>query len=873
MNVHSVVACLALAALASSALAQEPGKFPFVIPWDDASRNAVDVSALNPAPLDDSRRIAVKGAHFVDRTGRRVRFLGTNFTFGASFPNKPDAEKVAARMHKYGFNIVRLHHMDMLKAPSGIFDPSDPGMRKLDADQLDRLDYLLYQFKQHGIYVDLNLHVSRRPTAADGFPDADKLPELGKVVAYFEPKFIELQKEYAKDLLGHVNPYTKQRWADDPVVAVVEINNEDTLLGAAWGDTLRKLPPHYRGELERRWNAWLKAKYQTTAALKKAWSGKKPLGANQLKNARLAEGPGGWTLEQNTAPARAQMAVEDPAGGGDRPQGRVVRLTVQELGKENWHLQFHQTGVDLKPGETYTLQFAARASGARRLPVYAGLDQDPWRHVGLETAVDLSTEWQRYSLVFSATDPVPNHARITFVLGDALGEVWLADFSLRPGVAVEIAAGRSLEAGNLPLLDQPSATPMGTDYIAWLMDVEDSYAQGMRQHVQKTLGCPAPVACSQASYGGLAGVRRESRLDWIDMHAYWQHPAFPPDKPWSATEWRVPNTAMVREPGGGTLPGLAAHRVAGMPFTVSEYNHPAPLDASAEGLIELAAYAAIQDWDGIFLFDYCGSRDEFKVDRIKGFFSVDTHPGKIALMPAAARLFLRGDVRPLGLEAKLEVPAARVPELTAKTGQDVLALWRQNSMQSADLLEWCSTIRFTEGGAVRLIRPMDHLRMMPAPFEWLAKPAETARCLYRSDSSVGAIGYLGGRSEQVGSVTVAVDKTASNFAVVTVSAIDDRTIYASRSLLVTAVGAVENTGMGWNLDHTSVSNQWGTGPTLAEGIPGQVTIKTDRHRATVYALTATGARGPVVPSTLAGGKLVFGIGPRYKALWYEVVAE
>ena len=83
--------------------------------------------------------------------------------FGANFPTHEDAEKVAGRMAKFGINCVRFHHMDMQTAPTGIFAADG---RTLDPDRLDRLDYFIAQLKAHGIYADLNLHVSRT------YPDA-----------------------------------------------------------------------------------------------------------------------------------------------------------------------------------------------------------------------------------------------------------------------------------------------------------------------------------------------------------------------------------------------------------------------------------------------------------------------------------------------------------------------------------------------------------------------------------------------------------------------------------------------------------------------------------------------------------------------------
>lgn len=57
--------------------------FPFVIPWDDAARTAIDVSALNPAPLDQSRRITIRGDHFYGGTGCRVNPMYTDAASGS----------------------------------------------------------------------------------------------------------------------------------------------------------------------------------------------------------------------------------------------------------------------------------------------------------------------------------------------------------------------------------------------------------------------------------------------------------------------------------------------------------------------------------------------------------------------------------------------------------------------------------------------------------------------------------------------------------------------------------------------------------------------------------------------------------------------
>ena len=92
-------------------------------------------------------------------------------------------------------------------------------------------------------------------------------------------------------------------------------------------------------------------------------------------------------------------------------------------------------------------------------------------------------------------------------------------------------------------------------------------------------------------------------------------------------------------------------------------------------------------------------------------------------------------------------------------------------------------------------------------------------------------------------------------------------------MLLAASGNVENTGMGWNADHTSVGTRWGTAPTICEGISTRVTLAVMPKRAKVYALDGAGARAGEVPVSVAGGKFSFEIGPRFKTLWYEIVVD
>ena len=102
---------------------------------------------------------------------------------------------------------------------------------------------------------------------------------------------------------------------------------------------------------------------------------------------------------------------------------------------------------------------------------------------------------------------------------------------------------------------------------------------------------------------------------------------------------------MAGTPKGGTIPRLSLQRVEGKPYIVSEYNHAAPNTFTSEAFPLICAYAALQDWDGIFAFAYSHRPNDWDKGMIPSFFDIDQHPTKMATLPASAALWLRGDVQ------------------------------------------------------------------------------------------------------------------------------------------------------------------------------------------------------------------------------------
>ncbi len=228
----------------------------------DRVAGAPDFSYLN-RPLTAADRVFVRGAHFY-RVGKdlkpntaddeRVRFFGVNMAFGANFPEEGDAQRIAKRLRRLGVNLVRLHHMDT--SPD-----SDPENARgilttgpypsLNPVAVKRLRTFLDALAAEGIYANLNLHVGYvfRP-GVDGvpaLPEGMRLPELGKPLHMLWPRMIELQTEFTRKLIAAL------KLKDDPVLAMVEVNNESSLV-EAWqrGSLERYAVGEYGVELERR---------------------------------------------------------------------------------------------------------------------------------------------------------------------------------------------------------------------------------------------------------------------------------------------------------------------------------------------------------------------------------------------------------------------------------------------------------------------------------------------------------------------------------------------------------------------------------------------------------------------------------------------
>jgi len=230
---------------------------PYVMDHRAATTSPANLSSLlNGAPAGKDGFIRVENGHFAKPDGQRIRFWGVHLTDWSpgsiGLPPKEDTPMWARTLARYGVNIVRLHFLDKW-APTGIIDGSKNDTRSFDAGQLDRLDFLVSELKKNGIYLDLNLNVGRAYKERDGVADAARL-QWAKGLTLYDKRLIELEKEYARNLLTHLNPYTGTEYRNEPAIAIVEMLNENGI-----GQGFKPPTQFYADELDRIYNDWLKA--------------------------------------------------------------------------------------------------------------------------------------------------------------------------------------------------------------------------------------------------------------------------------------------------------------------------------------------------------------------------------------------------------------------------------------------------------------------------------------------------------------------------------------------------------------------------------------------------------------------------------------
>jgi hypothetical protein len=819
-----------------------PGGFSFFLPPDDATSQKF-MPDFPARPITGSDFVTTNADGHFSAAGRRLRFFGTSLTFDGAFPDRAKAAVIAGRLRKMGFNLVRFHHIDNSWSQGSLFVQGGTS-RRLNPVTLDRLDRFIAELKKNGVYVDMNLHVSRSFLPADGVAGGDSIPNYGKGVTIFDPQLIDLQKEYATQLLTHVNPYTGLSLARDPVLAMVEITNENSLY-RMWRDGVL-IPIAQGGDLIERhsrmlddlWNAFLLEKYSNAESLKTAWNaGTRPEGADdQIVDGGFEKDPvsKNWTLELHET-AKAAMSIE--TAGASFGGVKCAKVAVTNSDGIGWHIQWKQVGLSVRRDSMVAVTFSGRADRTVSIAAAVMLDVSPWT-VFSSPSFRMERQWKTFRFSFRASEDASKTVRLAFQIGGANAAFWFDDVRLASAGIQGLAGDESLSAGTVRRIAYSECVQYTDarvqDMSAFTIGLQNDYFDGMKSLLKTELGVKVPLAGTNWNVGP-GDMVTQSRMDFIDNHSYWDHPQFP-GVPWSSTDWLINNTPMVRETGGGTIPRLfGGTAFEGKPFTVSEYNHPFPNRYQSEGMLFLAAYGSFHDTDALMLFDYNGGTD-WETDRIDGYFDVHRNTAMMALVPSCARAFREG-----------MIANSKEPVLLNYSEANVLLLPKN------DASGWAGPIFFPPMLTLRhAVRNASFDSQSPLNPASLPQPADnpyttdTGEIIWNtdgilsaaSDRFAGLTGFLSRFPDAAAGSMVL--KKASDFAALTWVSLTSRPLSTASRSLFTLSSRVQNTGMTWDGTST-VHDQWGQATTLMQPVSVQLQLDVRADSIRIFPLDVTGA--------------------------------
>ncbi|MBU2584252.1 MAG: carbohydrate binding domain-containing protein [Bacteroidetes bacterium] len=790
------------------------GGFNFYLPPDDTSSKKF-LPSFPIKPIGDQDFVNIDSDGNFSVQGNKIRFWGTNLVADGAFPTKSKASFIAGRLRKYGFNLVRFHHMDNPWSRESIFEwGSDT--RHLNPLTLDRFENIVNELKKNGIYVNINLHVSRTFKVQDGVENADSIVEFGKGVTLFDPQLIALQKDLAQQLLTHVNPYTGKSLVNDPVMAMVEIVNENSLY-RIWRDGKLKsrsdggwlIFRHVR-MLDSLWNEFLFAKYSTTANLAASWNRGliSPGSDNQIINGDFENQniSANWIMEQHGgASAVFSRDTVNPYSGSTSVKINVVNTTGT-----SWHIQFKQIRLTTKKDSLYTIQFSARADSSKQIQVNVMRDNSPYTYYTGKSFL-LSTNWRTYSFSFKASETNVGQVRLAFQFENNKGNFWFDEITMARSGVKGLLSGESLEAKNVKRIDFSECAEFSDNRVIDISDfyikLQNDFFDTMKSYLKNTLGVRVPITGTNWNVGP-ADLAVQSKLGYIDNHAYWDHPWFP-SVPWSSTDWFINNQPMVKSTDAGTIPSLyAGVPFERKPFTISEYNHAYPNRYQSESILFSTAYLSLHNADGIMFFDYNNSTNDWETDKINNFFSIHRNSVYMAQMPSSAFAYRNN--------------------LIKKANQTILLKYSSsflNLLPKIDGGGWTGVNLFPKLlGLKHSIRNQSFDSDSTTDFSQLPQPGNNP---YKSDTEeityntngllyvgtskfVGLSGYLNNFvNTVVGNLTL---KAATGFGTLNWLSLSDDSLSVSKHSLVTITSMIQNTGMLWD-GTTTVHNNWGSAPT------------------------------------------------------------
>lgn len=482
--------------------------------------------------------------------------------------------------------------------------------------------------------------------------------------------------------------------------------------------------------------------------------------------------------------------------------------------------------------------------------------------------------------------------------------------------------------GTVPLPPTFGDDAPGRDLARFAAETQLEFFRRMKRFLREEVGYPALLTDMNGWTEIPQNQYPRSFFDYIDAHFYWDHPIF------LRNGWQLPSRGWS---GGGSAVAArgsgprerALNRLFELPFTITEYNYVGPNKCRAESGLLTGAFAALQDWSGVWRYAYASHRRDAAIlfePLPLTYFDLMCDPLNQATERAVICLYLRGDAAPA--QTRVAIRASR---------KELLQSPRTNRLNvRLSELGWVTQI----GMSVSDLAGIGEPPQLQLPLAKGASPQPAAAALLAADplstrAPKLALQALRDRKllcadnatdmdrglfvSQTGQVrldsraallTVNTPGTAGLFSqkpreaqagplrvelkdcggAVWVSSLDHKRIERSRRLLLVHLTDLQNSGARFADRQRLVLEDWGHVPYLVRAGRAEISLATAESRSLrVWALDTTGRRVGEIDSEavanpaqgdqenpLPDGQLTFTAatrGPRDGCLYYEIAAD
>jgi hypothetical protein len=816
--------------------------------------------------------------HIIAKDGTRLKFFGTELDYTVNFLSQKDCHDLALRLHKLGFNAVRLAYNDYYGWDASSFFSVYDSAGNFQATSYHNyplhfamFDTMLYEFKQAGIYTFLTLNSAHQFGTGDNIPGIDSTNTYHYFFArYTEPQAAQLEREWVRTLMTHVNPLTKLEVSQDPSIAVAEISWQNTL-NYYWtanqliyvdsnnvnGKGTSTVSYFQSRQFDTLYNTYLKHKYGSDAALNFAWQGNpNPSKANLLDNGSFEDpSSNAWSFQ---VASTTRASIVDADGGVDSATYKKIRITDVGASPAYGNIYFENTSpyTTLGKDSLYEITFWAKMPYAAARP--AQLTRQIYLYINsyiggsptnAATYITIDTTWRQYRYTFRAWQP--GVQAIYFFVGNSLGDLWLDACTLHHTAELGLLSGESLNTATVIRFKPADIGAFSfqrvRDQMMFTDSLELAYYTSISKLIKDTLHFQGLVNYTQQNYWGTSldqyvssfGDVSEGVVGWDYMYAR-------ANQALTDSTWQIQNISELRSTYAGNFGYyIPANSTAGKAF-IATVGFPNMNQSIAEQMLLVPTYAAYQDWDGVFFEMWATQPPEPFADHNLNYFTSESYhyyslaniSSVLALAPTASHMFRNGYVHAAGVSQTVVHDPDDV-WLSPLYGR---APWGVDGNLDPNIITGLKVRQQFNSSAHRVAAQYAYVP------DTSVKQSDDGAILWDQTNGIltigedkvnGAAGLIGTDTFALPNIKFARKNNTRDMFTLYYESEDSLALDSSVRSIVTISPRVQNTAEYW-VDSVGFSYHWGTAPMLMNAEQVNLMIKSQYDSVLIYPLDSMG---------------------------------